>query len=146
MKLHELRPAPGSRRKKTRVGRGIAAGKGKTAGRGTKGQKARSTVRPGFEGGQNPLYIRIGRKRGFKNPFKIVFEVVNIGRLNDLPVEGPITPELLRELRLLRGAGAPVKILGDGEVTRPLHVRAHAFSEKAREKILSAGGTVEVIA
>lgn len=146
MKLHELRPAPGSRRKKTRVGRGIAAGKGKTAGRGTKGQKARSTVRPGFEGGQNPLYIRIGRKRGFKNPFKIVFEVVNVGRLNDLPVEGPITPELLRELRLVREAGAPVKILGDGEVTRPLHVRAHAFSEKAREKILSAGGTVEVIA
>lgn len=145
MKLHELKPAPGSRRPKTRVGRGIAAGKGKTAGRGTKGQWARNRVRPGFEGGQNPLYLRIGRKRGFKNPFKIVFEVVNVGRLNDLPVEGVITPDVLRAYRLVREEGAPVKILGDGEVTRPLHVRAHAFSESARQKILAAGGTVEVI-
>lgn len=145
MKLHELKPAPGSRRPKTRVGRGIAAGKGKTAGRGTKGQKARSKVRPGFEGGQNPLYLRLGQKRGFKNPFKIVFEVVNVGQLNDLPVEGPITPDVLRALRLVREQGAPVKILGDGEVTRPLHVQAHAFSESARQKILAAGGTVEVI-
>ncbi|MCX2725914.1 50S ribosomal protein L15 [Thermomicrobium sp. 4228-Ro] len=145
MRLHELKPAPGSRRPKTRVGRGIAAGKGKTAGRGTKGQWARNRVRPGFEGGQNPLYLRLGRKRGFKNPFKIVFEVVNVGRLNDLPVEGVITPGVLRAYRLVREEGAPVKILGDGEVTRPLHVRAHAFSESARQKILAAGGTVEVI-
>ncbi|MCS7255235.1 MAG: 50S ribosomal protein L15 [Thermomicrobium sp.] len=145
MKLHELKPAPGSRRPKTRVGRGIAAGKGKTAGRGTKGQWARNRVRPGFEGGQNPLYLRLGRKRGFKNPFKIVFEVVNVGRLNELPVEGVITPEVLRAYRLVREEGAPVKILGDGEVTRPLHVQAHAFSESARQKILAAGGTAEVI-
>ena len=145
MKLHELKPAPGSRRTKTRVGRGIAAGKGKTAGRGTKGQWARNRVRPGFEGGQNPLYLRLGRKRGFKNPFKIVFEVVNVGRLNELPVEGVITPEVLRAYRLVREEGAPVKILGDGEVTRPLHVQAHAFSESARQKILAAGGTAEVI-
>lgn len=145
MKLHDLKPAPGSRKPKTRVGRGIAAGKGKTAGRGTKGQKARGTVRPGFEGGQNPLYMRVGRKRGFKNPFKIVFEVVNVGRLNDLPVEGVITPDVLRQHRLVREDGTPVKILGNGEVTRPLHVQAHAFSESARQKILAAGGTVEVI-
>uniref|UniRef100_A0A7C5VUT0 Large ribosomal subunit protein uL15 n=1 Tax=Thermomicrobium roseum TaxID=500 RepID=A0A7C5VUT0_THERO len=145
MKLHDLKPAPGSRKPKTRVGRGIAAGKGKTAGRGTKGQKARGKVRPGFEGGQNPLYMRVGRKRGFKYPFKIVFEVVNVGRLNDLPVEGVITPDTLRQYRLVRENGAPVKILGNGEVTRPLHVQAHAFSESARQKILAAGGTVEVI-
>ncbi len=145
MKLHELKPAPGSRRPKTRVGRGIAAGKGKTAGRGTKGQKARSKVRPGFEGGQNPLYLRLGRKRGFKNPFKIVYEVVNVGRLNELPYDGVITPDVLRSFRLVRENGAPVKILGDGDVTRPLHVQAHAFSESARQKILAAGGTVEVI-
>ncbi|GBD22325.1 50S ribosomal protein L15 [bacterium HR28] len=145
MKLHDLKPAPGSRKPKTRVGRGIAAGKGKTAGRGTKGQKARGKVRPGFEGGQNPLYMRVGRKRGFKHPFKIVFEVVNVGRLNDLPVEGVITPDILRQYRLVREDGAPVKILGNGEVTRPLHVQAHAFSESARQKILAAGGTVEVI-
>ncbi|WP_448574618.1 50S ribosomal protein L15 [Thermomicrobium sp.] len=145
MKLHELKPAPGSRRPKTRVGRGIAAGKGKTAGRGTKGQKARSKVRPGFEGGQNPLYLRLGRMRGFKNPFKIVYEVVNVGRLNELPYEGVITPDVLRSFRLVREKGAPVKILGDGDVTRPLHVQAHAFSESARQKILAAGGTVEVI-
>jgi large subunit ribosomal protein L15 len=145
MKLHELKPAPGSRRPKTRVGRGIAAGKGKTAGRGTKGQKARSKVRPGFEGGQNPLYLRLGRMRGFKNSFKIVYEVVNVGRLNELPYEGVITPDVLRSFRLVRENGAPVKILGDGDVTRPLHVQAHAFSESARQKILAAGGTVEVI-
>ncbi|MCS7050683.1 MAG: 50S ribosomal protein L15 [Thermomicrobium sp.] len=145
MKLHDLKPAPGSRRPKTRVGRGIAAGRGKTAGRGTKGQKARGTVRPGFEGGQNPLYRRLGRVRGFKNPFKIVFEVVNVGRLNDLPFEGVITPDVLREYRLIREAGAPVKILGNGDVSRALHVRAHAFSQSAREKIVAAGGTVEVI-
>ncbi|MBX6754006.1 50S ribosomal protein L15 [Thermorudis peleae] len=146
MKLHDLRPAPGAHRPKVRVGRGIAAGKGKTAGRGTKGQKARNKVRPGFEGGQNPLYMRLGRKRGFRNPFKLVYEVVNVGVLNALEVDGPITPEVLFAHRLIRGLEYPVKILGDGDVTRPLHVRAHAFSESAREKIAAAGGTVEVIA
>jgi len=146
MKLHDLRPAPGAHRPKVRVGRGIAAGKGKTAGRGTKGQKARNKVRPGFEGGQNPLYMRLGRKRGFRNPFKLVYEVVNVGVLNELEVDEPITPEVLVARRLIRGLEYPVKILGDGDVTRPLHVRAHAFSESAREKITAAGGTVEVIA
>jgi len=146
MKLHDLRPAPGAHRPKVRVGRGIAAGKGKTAGRGTKGQKARNKVRPGFEGGQNPLYMRLGRKRGFRNPFKLVYEVVNVGALNELEVDEPITPEVLVARRLIRGLEYPVKILGDGDVTRPLHVRAHAFSESAREKITAAGGTVEVIA
>jgi large subunit ribosomal protein L15 len=145
MKLHELRSAPGSHRPKTRVGRGIAAGKGKTAGRGTKGQKARGKVRPGFEGGQNPLYRRLAYRRGFKNIFKIVYEVVNVGRLNELEVEGPITPELLVQMRIVRDEKAPVKVLGEGDVTRPLHVRAHGFSATAREKIEAAGGTAEVI-
>jgi large subunit ribosomal protein L15 len=145
MKLHDLKPAPGSRKPKTRVGRGIAAGKGKTAGRGTKGQKARGKVRPGFEGGQNPLYLRLGYRRGFTNIFKTVYEVVNVGRLNELEVDGPITPELLFQLRIVRDEKLPVKILGDGDVTRPLHVRAHKFSASAREKIEAAGGTVEVI-
>lgn len=145
MKLHDLKPAPGSKKPKTRVGRGIAAGKGKTAGRGTKGQKARGTVRPGFEGGQNPLYLRLGYRRGFKNIFKTVYEVVNVGRLNELEVDGPITPELLYSLRIVRDEKLPVKILGEGDVTRPLRVRAHKFSAAAREKIEAAGGTVEVI-
>jgi len=146
MKVHDLRPAAGSHRPKTRVGRGIAAGKGKTAGRGTKGQKARGKVRPGFEGGQNPLYRRLAYRRGFKNIFKIVYEVVNVGRLDALEVDGPITPEVLVQMRIVRDDTAPVKVLGQGEVTRPLHVRAHAFSASARQKIEAAGGTVEVIA
>ncbi len=145
MKLHDLKPAPGSRKPKTRVGRGIAAGKGKTAGRGTKGQKARGKVRPGFEGGQNPLYLRLGYRRGFTNIFKTVYEVVNVGRLNELEVAGPITPEVLYQMRIVRDDKAPVKVLGEGDVTRPLHVRAHRFSATAREKIEAAGGTAEVI-
>lgn len=145
MKLDDLRPAPGSRTEKTRVGRGISAGKGKTAGRGTKGQHARSKVRRGFEGGQNPIYLRMPYKRGFTNIFKTVYEVVNLGRLNELEVPGPITPEVLYDLRITRGLEFPVKILGEGEITHPITVHAHKFSESARNKIEAAGGTVEVI-
>ncbi len=145
MKLDDLKPAPGSRTEKTRVGRGISAGKGKTAGRGTKGQHARSKVRRGFEGGQNPIYLRMPYKRGFTNIFKTVYEVVNVERLNNLALEGPITPEVLYEVGVTRGLEYPVKILGDGELTRPITVRAHKFSEAARNKIEAAGGTVEVI-
>ncbi|MBX6341382.1 MAG: 50S ribosomal protein L15 [Thermomicrobiaceae bacterium] len=145
MELHDLKPAPGSHKPKTRVGRGISAGKGKTAGRGTKGQKARGTVRPGFEGGQNPLIKRMSYKRGFTNIFKTVYEVVNVERLNELETEGPITPEFLAERRVIRGPEYPVKILGEGDLTHPVHVRAHAFSKSARGKIEAAGGTAEVI-
>ncbi len=145
MKLDDLKPAPGSRTEKTRVGRGISAGKGKTAGRGTKGQHARSKVRRGFEGGQNPIYLRMPYKRGFTNIFKTIYEVVNVERLNNLALEGPITPEVLYEVGVTRGLEYPVKILGDGELMRPITVRAHKFSEAARKKIEAAGGTVEVI-
>jgi len=145
MQLHDLKPAPGSRKERTRVGRGDGSGKGKTAGRGTKGQKARGTVRRGFEGGQNPIYKGLSYRRGFVNIFKKVYEVVNVGRLNELDIDGPITPEVLYERGVTRGLEYPVKILGDGEVTRPLTVRAHKFSKSAREKIEAAGGTVEAI-
>lgn len=145
MQLHDLKPAPGSRKERTRVGRGDGSGKGKTAGRGTKGQRARGTVRRGFEGGQNPIYKRLSYRRGFVNIFKTVYEVVNVGRLNELDIDGPITPEVLYERGVTRGLEYPVKILGDGEVTRPLTVRAHKFSKSAREKIEAAGGTVEAI-
>lgn len=145
MKLDDLKPAPGSRTERTRVGRGISAGKGKTAGRGSKGQHARSKVRRGFEGGQNPIYLRMPYKRGFTNIFKTIYEVVNVERLNELGIEGPITPEVLYEIGVTRGMEFPVKILGTGEITRPITVRAHKFSGAARGKIEAAGGTVEVI-
>ncbi|MCL8206529.1 MAG: 50S ribosomal protein L15 [Actinomycetia bacterium] len=145
MRLHELKPAPGSKTKKTRRGRGIGSGLGKTAGRGQKGQKARSGggVRPGFEGGQMPLVRRLP-KRGFKNPFRVEYEVVNVGQLNIFEPGTEVTPELLRARRLVR-RDLPVKILGEGELDRPLVVRAQAFSASAREKIVAASGTAEVI-
>ena len=145
MRLHELKPAPGSHTKKTRRGRGVGSGLGKTAGRGQKGQKARSGggVRPGFEGGQMPLVRRLP-KRGFKNPFRVEYEVVNVGQLNIFEPGTEVTPELLRQRRLVR-RDLPVKILGEGELDRPLTVRAQAFSASAREKIQAASGTAEVI-
>ena len=145
MQLHDLKPAPGSRTAKTRVGRGIAAGKGKTAGRGTKGQGARGQIRLGFEGGQNPLYRRLPYKRCFVNIFRTVYEVVNVGRLNELDVDGPITPEVLYDRGITRGLEFPVKILGDGEMSRVVTVYAHKFSNSARAKIEAAGGSVEVL-
>lgn len=145
MRLHELKPAPGSHTKKTRRGRGIGSGLGKTSGRGQKGQKARSGggVRPGFEGGQMPLVRRLP-KRGFKNPFRVEYEVVNVGQLNIFEPGTEVTPELLRQRRLVR-RDLPIKILGEGELDRPLTVRAQAFSASAREKIAAASGTAEVI-
>ena len=129
---------------RTRVGRGTSS-KGKTSGRGSKGQRARGTIRPGFEGGQNPLYRRMSYKRGFTNIFKTVYEVINLERLAPLENEDTITPELLYESGITRGLEFPVKILGEGEITRPVRIRAHKFSKSAREKIEAAGGTVEVI-
>lgn len=145
MQIHDLKPAPGAHKPKTRVGRGIAAGKGKTAGRGTKGQNARGRVRPGFEGGQHPLYTRMPYKRGFVNIFRTVYEVVNVKQLDALADASEITPELLYERRITRGLEYPVKVLGDGEIQRAVTVHAHKFSKSAREKIEAAGGTAEVI-
>jgi large subunit ribosomal protein L15 len=142
LKLHHLRPAPGAHKAKTRVGRGEGS-KGKTAGRGTKGTKARTQVRLGFEGGQMPLHRRVPKLKGFSNAgFSTTYQVVNIGRLADLfPEGGDVTPENL----VARGAarkGELIKVLGTGEIDVALRVTAHAFSATAAAKIERAGGTV----
>ena len=145
MKLHHLRPAPGSTRDRVRKGRGDASGKGKTAGRGTKGSRARNKIRIGFEGGQMPLQRRVPKLRGFTNPNKVHWSVVNLDRLQAaFPKGGGVDPEGLVAAGLAR-KGTPVKVLGQGEVSVALQVRAHAFSATAAEKIAAAGGTVEVV-
>jgi large subunit ribosomal protein L15 len=142
MKLHDLKPAPGARRPKRRVGRGIGGRGGKTAGRGMKGQRARDTVKPGFEGGQLPLTQRIPKLKGFKNPFRVEYTVVNLDALD--AVEGDeVNPQTLRAAGLVHKRGL-VKILGRGEVRRALRVEAHAFSASAEAAITAAGGTVRV--
>jgi large subunit ribosomal protein L15 len=164
MKLHDIQPAEGSRTPRTRVGRGIAAGKGKTAGRGTKGQKARAggSIPPWFEGGQTPLHMRIPKLRGFKNRFKIHYEVVNVGAIGELAERGafeveapagksarsaPITinQDILRAVGLVRTLDKPMKVLGAGELSTPLFVVADAFTASARAKIEAAGGSVNVL-
>ena len=176
MKLHDLRPAEGSHKARTRVGRGIAAGKGKTAGRGTKGQKARTggTIQPWFEGGQTPIHIRVPKLRGFKNKFRIQYEIVNVGRISALaetgildlpeievapdastkpakaakaakPAPVTITPDILAAAGLIRTLEKPLKVLGFGDVTRPLFIVADAFSKSATTKIEAAGGTANVL-
>jgi large subunit ribosomal protein L15 len=173
MKLHDLRPADGAHTRRTRVGRGIAAGGGKTAGRGTKGQKARAggSIPAWFEGGQTPLHQRIPKLRGFKNPFKTQFEIVNLGRIAELVELGALEPgelpgaaktakegakpakpapitinqELLRAVGAVRTLDKPLKVLGQGEIDRPLFVVADAFSRTAVAKIEAAGGSVQVI-
>ena len=167
MKLHDLHPAPGSHTARTRVGRGIAAGKGKTAGRGTKGQKARAggSIPPWFEGGQTPLHQRIPKLRGFKNRFKIEYEVVNVGAIAALAERGAfeagepegakgksakaapptVNQEILRAVGLVRTIKKPLKILGAGELSAPLFVVADAFTKSAVAKIEAAGGTVSVL-
>jgi large subunit ribosomal protein L15 len=179
MKLHDLSPAEGSHMPRTRVGRGIAAGKGKTAGRGTKGQKARTggTIQPWFEGGQTPIHVRLPKLRGFRNRFRIEYEIVNVGRISalaetgvlDAPeVEGQatgspasgksakapgkagvapvtITPDILAAVGLMSTLDKPLKVLGHGDVTRPLFILADAFSKSATAKIEAAGGTAQVL-
>ena len=168
MKLHDLRPAPGSHTKKRRVGRGIAAGQGKTAGRGTKGQKARAggSIPARFEGGQTPLHVRIPKLRGFKNKFKVEYEIVNLGAIGHLvelgafeagdapgakkkstsaPAPITINQELLRAVGLVRTLNKPLKVLGTGEIGAPLFVVADAFSRTAVAKIEAAGGSVSVL-
>ncbi len=141
LKVHHLRPAPGARTARTRVGRG-GGSKGKTAGRGTKGTKARNTVAPGFEGGQMPLHRRLPKLKGFSNlAFKTTYQVVNLDRLTALyPQGGDITPEDLAAKGAVR-PGELVKVLGSGDAGPGLRVSAHAFSASAREKITAAGGT-----
>ncbi|MGQ8875678.1 50S ribosomal protein L15 [Paenibacillus amylolyticus] len=146
MKLHELSPSPGSRKERKRLGRGPSSGTGKTSGRGHKGQNARSGggVRPGFEGGQNPLYRRLP-KRGFVNPTRKEYAVVNIEDLNSLAAGTEVTPEFLMTNGVVKNAKSGIKILGNGEVTVKLTVKANKFSQSAVEKIEAAGGTTEVI-
>ncbi|QAY67875.1 50S ribosomal protein L15 [Paenibacillus protaetiae] len=146
MKLHELAPAPGSKKERNRVGRGIGSGNGKTAGRGHKGQNARSGggVRPGFEGGQNPLYRRVP-KRGFNNRFRTEYAVVNIEDLNNFAAGTEVTPEVLLEQGIVKNALDGIKILGNGEIKVQLTVKANKFSQSAVEKIQAAGGKTEVI-
>jgi large subunit ribosomal protein L15 len=160
MKLHDLRPAAGSRRERTRVGRGIAAGKGKTAGRGTKGQKSRAgaSIPAWFEGGQTPIHIRVPKLRGFKNRFKIEYQVVNVGAIDEYATAGrfgveggksdvpTINAEILESAGLIGSAEKPVKVLGHGDVSQKLFIAADKFSESAKSKIEAAGGFVQVLA
>ncbi len=146
MKLHELKPAEGTNKTKKRIGRGTASGQGKSAGKGEKGQNARSGggVRLGFEGGQMPLYRRLP-KVGFTNIFRKEYAVVNLHDLERFEAGTVVTPEVLKEVGLVKAMLSGVKILGTGDITKNLTVQAHKFSKTAAEKIAAAGGKVEVI-
>ena len=144
LKLHHLRPAPGAKTAKNRVGRGEGS-KGKTSGRGTKGTKARYQVPVAFEGGQMPIHMRLPKLKGFKNPFKVEFQVVNLDRINELfPNGGAVTIDDLVAKGAVRDNN-PVKVLGQGELTVAVQVSANAFSGSAAEKIAAAGGTTTVV-
>jgi len=143
LKLHHLRPAPGAKKAKTRVGRGEGS-KGKTSGRGTKGTKARYQVPVAFEGGQMPIHMRLPKLKGFKNPFKVEFQVVNLDRINELfPEGGDVTVSSLVERGAVR-KGHPVKVLGQGDLAVKVTVTANAFSASAKDKIEAAGGSITV--
>lgn len=144
MKPNELKPAEGARTRRTRVGRGEGSGKGKTAGRGTKGTKARGKVALFFEGGQMPLTRRVPKLKGFKPPTRTEYGAVNVGALDALDA-GEVGPDELRAAGLIHKRDKLVKVLGDGDLSKKLTVRAHAFSASARSKIEGAGGTAEVI-
>jgi large subunit ribosomal protein L15 len=145
LKVHHLRPAPGAKKAKIRVGRGVSGRRGKTAGRGTKGSGARHTVPQNFEGGQMPLHMRLPKLRGFKNPFRVEHQVVNLDRLSQLfPDGGTVGVADLVAAGAVR-PGAPVKILGNGDISVTLQVSAHAFSASAKEKIAAAGGSTTEI-
>jgi large subunit ribosomal protein L15 len=156
VKLHDLRPATGARKTRTRVGRGIAAGKGKTAGRGTKGQRSRagSSIPAWFEGGQTPIHIRVPKLHGFKNKFRVEYAVVNVGQISAYAEAGrlgtakppTVNAESLAQAGLIRGDDKPLKILGQGEVALKLFVAADAFSASAKAKIEAAGGFVQLLA
>jgi large subunit ribosomal protein L15 len=144
MKVHDLKPAAGSKRAPRRVGRGIGGKGGKTAGRGSKGQGARNTVSPRFEGGQTPLHRRTPKAKGFNNPFRVEYHVVNLSTLDAFDAGAEVTPESLRERGLVAKRGL-VKVLARGEISKKLTVRAHGFSAAAVRAIEAAGGSTEVI-
>jgi large subunit ribosomal protein L15 len=144
MQIHNIKVEYPRKRKK-RLGRGIGSGHGKTAGRGIKGQKAHESVSLHMEGGQTPLHLRLPKQKGFKNPFKKEWQIVNIKDIMRLEDVQEVTPQLLYERGLIKEKDLPVKVLGEGEVKRPLIVKAHAFSASAKEKIEKAGGKAEVI-
>lgn len=145
--LSDLKPNDGANKDRTRVGRGIGSGKGKTSGRGHKGQKARTGagIRPGFEGGQLPIQKRMPYLRGFTNIYSTPWEVVNLDSLEGIEFEGPITPSALVEAGLVRGPEFPVKILGRGELSGKIEIHAHAVSASARQQIEQGGGTVTIL-
>ncbi|MCP5029348.1 MAG: 50S ribosomal protein L15 [Actinomycetia bacterium] len=143
MKIHDLKPAEGSNRRPKRVGRGIGGKGGKTAGRGSKGQRARGSIPVGFEGGQNPLHMRVPKLKGFTNPFRVEYQAINLDTLEGCGLT-EITPESLLENGLV-GKGAYVKILGRGEISRALTVKVHAYSKSAEAAITAAGGSVEQV-
>lgn len=144
MKIHDLKPAPGSKSAPRRVGRGTGGKGGKTAGRGTKGQGARGSVRLGFQGGQMSLVMRTPKSRGFNNPFRVEYQAINLDTLDTFDVGGEVSPETLRARGLVHKSGL-VKVLGRGSVGKALHVRAHGFSKAAADAITAAGGTIDVI-
>jgi large subunit ribosomal protein L15 len=144
LQLHDLKPAPGSKKKAIRVGRGPGGKGGKTAGRGTKGLKARNTLRPGFEGGQTSLIMRIPKLKGFRNPNKETFAIINVASLNRFSAGAVVNPDELRKRGFIKHRGR-VKVLAEGDLDRALTVQAHAFSAAAKAKIEAAGGTAEVL-
>ena len=146
MRLHELAPPPGAKKKRRRLGRGLGSGRGTTAGKGTKGQKARTggSIPPYFEGGQLPLVRRLPYRRGFNNPFRRAYRGINVAAFSRFPAHAVVDPDALVAAGLSQ-PGELVKILGSGELTQPLTVRAHAFSKSAREKIEAAGGKAEQV-
>jgi len=148
LKQNELRPPKGSKHNRKRIGRGVGSGHGTYSCRGLKGQNSRSGggVHPLFEGGQNPLVKRLPYKRGFNNVFRVEYDVVNLDRLNIFPEGAEVTPEAMVSAGIIKGLKKPVKVLGDGELNQKLVVKANKFSQTARTKIESLGGTAEVIA
>jgi len=148
VRQNSIAPAPGSRRAAKRVGRGNGSGHGTYSGRGCKGQKSRAgfKIRPGFEGGQLPLIKRLPRKRGFTNIFRTEYSVVKVGALNVFEPGAEVTPETMLAAGLVKSANSPVKVLGDGNIDRPLTVKAHKFSASAKTKIEAAGGKAEEVA
>jgi len=147
VKQHELGPSTGARHKRKRIGRGLGSGHGRTAGKGSKGQLARAGrhIRPGFEGGQNPLIKRLPEKRGFTNIFRVEYDTINITVLNRFEADSEVTPQRFVEEGLVKSLRKPIKILGNGELLKPLTVSAHKFTQTARSKIEAAGGMVEEI-
>ncbi len=143
MKIHDLQPVPGSNRRRKRVGRGIGGKGGKTAGRGTKGQGARDTIPVGFEGGQLPLAMRVPKLKGFNNPFRVEYQALNLDVIDATGLDA-VDPDVLHG-RGLTHKGALVKVLGRGQITRAVTVKAHAFSKSAEAAITAAGGSVEVL-